>query len=55
MAPGVRIVHDDRAFEGPLAGVSAGLAAIEAGIVLIVAGDMPVRSCRVSWTASSRA
>lgn len=38
---GVRIVHDDRAFEGPLAGVATGLAATEADIALIVAGDMP--------------
>ena len=39
--PGVRIVHDDRAFEGPLAGVATGLAATGADIVLVVAGDMP--------------
>lgn len=39
--PGVTIVHDERAFEGPLAGVSVGLAATEAAFVLIVAGDMP--------------
>lgn len=38
---GVRIVHDDRPFEGPLAGVAAGLAASDAEIVLVVAGDMP--------------
>ncbi len=41
VASGARIVHDDRAYEGPLAGVAAGLAAAEADIVLIVAGDMP--------------
>lgn len=39
--PATRIVHDERAFHGPLAGVSVGLAATEADIVLIVAGDMP--------------
>jgi molybdopterin-guanine dinucleotide biosynthesis protein A len=38
---GVRIVHDERAFEGPLAGVAAGLVATDAEIVLVVAGDMP--------------
>lgn len=38
---GVRIVHDERAFEGPLAGVAAGLAATDAEIVVVVAGDMP--------------
>lgn len=38
---GVRVVHDDQAFEGPLAGVASGLAATEADIALIVAGDMP--------------
>ena len=38
---GVRIVHDERAFEGPLAGVAAGLSATDAEIVVIVAGDMP--------------
>ncbi len=39
--PGVRTVHDERAFEGPLAGVAAGLAATTADIVIVVAGDMP--------------
>jgi molybdenum cofactor guanylyltransferase len=39
--PGTRIVHDERAFQGPLAGVSLGLAATGADIALIVAGDMP--------------
>jgi molybdopterin-guanine dinucleotide biosynthesis protein A len=38
---GVRIVHDERAFEGPLAGVAAGLSATDAEIVVILAGDMP--------------
>ena len=39
--PGVSIIRDERAFEGPLAGVVAGLGATDAEIVLIVAGDMP--------------
>jgi molybdopterin-guanine dinucleotide biosynthesis protein A len=39
--PGVRIVHDERAFEGPLAGVAAGLEASDADVALIVAGDSP--------------
>jgi molybdenum cofactor guanylyltransferase len=38
---GIRIVRDDRPFEGPLAGVAAGLAASDAEIVVAVAGDMP--------------
>jgi molybdopterin-guanine dinucleotide biosynthesis protein A len=38
---GVRPVHDDRAFEGPLAGVATGLGATDADLVLIVGGDMP--------------
>jgi molybdenum cofactor guanylyltransferase len=37
----VRVVHDDRAFEGPLAGLAAGLAAVEADVVVVVGGDMP--------------
>jgi molybdopterin-guanine dinucleotide biosynthesis protein A len=38
---GVRVVHDAQAYEGPLAGVAAGLAATHADIVVVVAGDMP--------------
>ena len=38
---GVLVVHDERAFEGPLAGVAAGLAATAADIVVVLAGDMP--------------
>jgi molybdenum cofactor guanylyltransferase len=38
---GARRVDDARAFEGPLAGVDAGLAATDAEIVLVVGGDMP--------------
>ena len=45
--PGVRLVHDDRAFEGPLAGLATGLAATEADVVLVVAGDMPSVATRV--------
>ena len=39
--PGVRVVHDERAFDGPLAGVAAGLAASDADVALIIAGDSP--------------
>jgi molybdopterin-guanine dinucleotide biosynthesis protein A len=38
---GVRRVDDARAFQGPLAGVDAGLAATDADVVLVVGGDMP--------------
>ena len=36
-----RLVHDPVAFEGPLAGVAAGLRAAGELIVLVVGGDMP--------------
>jgi molybdopterin-guanine dinucleotide biosynthesis protein A len=38
---GARRINDARAFEGPLAGVDAGLAGTDAEIVLVVGGDMP--------------
>jgi molybdopterin-guanine dinucleotide biosynthesis protein A len=38
---GTRLVHDPVAFEGPLAGVAAGLRAAHESIVLVVGGDMP--------------
>ena len=40
---GVRLAHDPAAFEGPLAGVAAGLAALHPRVerVVVVAGDMP--------------
>ena len=40
---GVRLAHDPVAFEGPLAGLAAGLAALDPAVdqVLVVAGDMP--------------
>jgi molybdopterin-guanine dinucleotide biosynthesis protein A len=40
---GARVVHDPVAFEGPLAGLEAGLAALDPGVdrVIVVAGDMP--------------
>lgn len=40
---GVRLAHDPVAFGGPLAGLAAGLAALDADVdrVLVVAGDMP--------------
>lgn len=37
----VRIVHDALAFEGPLAGLLAGLGASHGPIVLVIGGDMP--------------
>ena len=39
--PDVRIVHDAAPFEGPLAGLLAGLGAANELIVLVTAGDMP--------------
>ena len=41
LPPGARLVHDPVAFEGPLAGVAAGLRAAHESIVLVVGGDMP--------------
>jgi molybdopterin-guanine dinucleotide biosynthesis protein A len=40
---GTRIVHDDRAYEGPLAGLATGLRSLDPGIdrVIVVGGDMP--------------
>jgi molybdopterin-guanine dinucleotide biosynthesis protein A len=38
---GVRVVHDPAAFEGPLAGLLAGLIAATTEVVLVTAGDMP--------------
>jgi len=40
---GARVVHDARAFEGPLAGLAAGLAALDPAVdrLVVVAGDMP--------------
>ena len=38
---GARLVHDPVAFEGPLAGVAAGLHAAREPFVLVVGGDMP--------------
>jgi molybdopterin-guanine dinucleotide biosynthesis protein A len=39
----VRLAHDPVAFEGPLAGLAAGLGALDPAVdrVLVVAGDMP--------------
>lgn len=39
--PGVRVVHDAVAFDGPLAGLLTGLHATTAPVVLVTAGDMP--------------
>lgn len=46
---GARVVHDTAAFQGPLAGVAAGLAALPADIarVIVVGGDMPTLAPRV--------
>ena len=38
---GVILVHDPVAFEGPLAGLLAGLGAAHESIVVVVGGDMP--------------
>jgi molybdopterin-guanine dinucleotide biosynthesis protein A len=40
---GIRVAHDPRAFEGPLAGVATGLAALAADVdrLVVVGGDMP--------------
>lgn len=38
---GVTLVHDATAFEGPLAGLAAGLRAAHEPIVVVVGGDMP--------------
>jgi molybdopterin-guanine dinucleotide biosynthesis protein A len=37
----VRVVHDAAPFEGPLAGLAAGLAEAREAIVFLTAGDMP--------------
>ena len=41
--PNIEIVHDDRPFEGPLAGLGVGLHAVDPGVerVIVVGGDMP--------------
>ena len=43
LSPEVTIAHDARAFEGPLAGLAAGLAALDpsARRAVVVGGDMP--------------
>ena len=41
LPPGVRLVHDAHAFDGPLAGVAAGMSVTAADVVLVVGGDMP--------------
>ena len=43
LPPGVRIAHDERAFEGPLAGLAAGLRALDGDVdvAIVVGGDMP--------------
>ncbi len=44
LADDVILVHDAVSFEGPLAGLLAGLAAAGAPIVVVVGGDMPTLS-----------
>ena len=46
---GVHIARDEQAFEGPLAGLAAGLAALPADVhrVIVVGGDMPTLSIPV--------
>jgi molybdopterin-guanine dinucleotide biosynthesis protein A len=41
--PGITVAHDEQAFEGPLAGLATGLAALDPEIdhVIVVGGDMP--------------
>ena len=43
LSPEVTIAHDARAFEGPLAGLAAGLAALDPSVrrAIVVGGDMP--------------
>jgi molybdopterin-guanine dinucleotide biosynthesis protein A len=41
LPPNVTLVHDPVAFEGPLAGVVAGLGAATAPVVVVIGGDMP--------------
>ena len=43
MPAGVRVVHDARAYEGPLAGLATGLAGLEPAVerIVVVGGDMP--------------
>ncbi|HSL76145.1 MAG TPA: molybdenum cofactor guanylyltransferase [Candidatus Limnocylindrales bacterium] len=43
IASDVDLVHDERPFEGPLAGLAVGLRAVDPGIerVIVVGGDMP--------------
>jgi molybdopterin-guanine dinucleotide biosynthesis protein A len=43
----VRLVHDPREGEGPLAGAVAGLAHVERALAVIVGGDMPALSTAV--------
>jgi molybdopterin-guanine dinucleotide biosynthesis protein A len=43
LSPDVTIAHDARAFEGPLAGLAAGLATLDPSVrrAVVVGGDMP--------------
>jgi len=41
LADGVRLIRDPIAFEGPLAGLLAGLGASKEPVVLVIGGDMP--------------
>jgi molybdopterin-guanine dinucleotide biosynthesis protein A len=41
LPPGVRLVHDEVPYEGPLGGLMAGLTGAREPLVLVVGGDMP--------------
>jgi len=47
LPPGVTLVHDTVAFEGPLAGLLGGLAVARSPTVVLVGGDMPALSVAV--------
>ena len=49
---GVRLVHDEAPFEGPLAGCMTGLLAAREPLVVVVGGDMPSLDPRC-WRCSS--
>lgn len=51
----VRIVFDAEPYEGPLAGLSAALDAIEAELALVAGGDMPDLQSRVMVAMLARA
>jgi molybdenum cofactor guanylyltransferase len=38
---GIRVIHDERPFEGPLAALAIALVGTDADLVIVVGGDMP--------------